>query len=394
MKILLVSHSILPLKGGSSIVTESLAKNFSKDELVVVGNKGVLGGTLDRPSDSPNFYYVNGELNIAGKGRRFLKFFMWFLIPLVIWKIYRIYKKEECNYIIGVYPTIHFLVASYLVSRISRAGFSSYFHNTYLENRQTGVSGWFARKVQPYIFDHSDYIFVMSQGMVDYYHKIYPNNNFLPLVHTFNEYPNQNDTTDNTFEPGKEVYDLVLIGNFNHSNIDATSRLVNLLKDHPKLRVNLFTHVPKAFLEARGIDTDSIIYHGFVSDEEFYPRLMKNDIAILTHGFSGGLAQVEYDTIFPTRTIPLLLSGLPIIAHTPPSAFITRFLKKNECAKVIDTKDGKQILLEIETFINSDMRRYQENAKKVLKMFEGKEVAAFLKDTLSKKENTSNENNL
>ena len=38
MKILLVSWSILPYAGGSSIIVENLAKNFRKEELIVLGS--------------------------------------------------------------------------------------------------------------------------------------------------------------------------------------------------------------------------------------------------------------------------------------------------------------------------------------------------------------------
>ena len=43
MKILMVSWSILPRAGGSSVIVESLAQNFKRDELIVLGGSPVLG---------------------------------------------------------------------------------------------------------------------------------------------------------------------------------------------------------------------------------------------------------------------------------------------------------------------------------------------------------------
>ena len=382
MKILLVSHGILPIKGGASVVTESLAANFSKEEMAVVGNKGLLGKTIERLGDVPNFYYINGELNLGGRGRRFFKFFMWFLLPWVVWRMAQVLKKERCNYILGTYPTIHFLVAACLVAKWTRTGFSCYLHNTYLENRTTGISGWFASKVQPWLFEASDFIFVMSEGMAGYYRKQYKSGKFVPILHTFNEFPPEKAAA---FDPQKEVFQVALIGNFNQSNIDATGRLIRALKNDPRFNLRFYTPVPKVLLKNRGLDVSAIDYQGYVPDEEFQAAIQSNDIVFLTHGFTGGLTEIEYQTIFPTRTIPLLLSGSPLVAHSPPGAFITNFLKKHDCALVIDEASEERIAEAMHQLIEDPnlVDKLIRNAKKTVRMFHGKEVARNLKEQLS-----------
>ena len=47
----------------------------------------------------------------------------------------------------------------------------------------------------------------------------------------------------------------------------------------------------------------------------------------------------EFRTIFPTKTIEYLISGRPILAHSPADAFLTKFLVENDCALVVDRPD-------------------------------------------------------
>ena len=183
----------------------------------------------------------------------------------------------------------------------------------------------------------------MSEGMQSYYEKAYPGvDKFVPLIHTFEEWPVAENPTD--VSATKDRYDFLLIGNFNNSNVEATARLVNALKDEPRINIKMFTRVDKTMLRMRGIDVDAIDYRGFVKQEDFYKELMDNDVCVLTHGFTGGYTRAEYETIFPTRTINFLVSGLPVFAHSPDFSFLTQFLKKYDCAEVVDVADPDVVL--------------------------------------------------
>ena len=58
-------------------------------------------------------------------------------------------------------------------------------------------------------------------------------------------------------------------------------------------------------------------------------ELRQYDVVVLTHGFNGAYGDVEYRTIFPTRAIPMLLSGRPMLVHSPPGAYLTEFFREN-----------------------------------------------------------------
>lgn len=382
MKILLVSASILPQSGGSSVIVENLARNFSRDQMVVLGAKGAFTSSqVNRNSEGPEFYYFFSELSFMGRGARFFDWFRhWRLAPLIK-RIRNVIKEREITHVIGVYPNPFYCLAAARAAKEHGIPFSAYFHNTYVEN--TAISDPSAAGYQEEIFENAKDIFVMSNGMKDFYERKYGLNKFVPLVHTFNQYPDQSTYTG---LPGveKEVYSLVAIGNFNESNLEATRRLIAAIKNNPKYRLSIYTHVPKLLLQNRGMDMNQVIYKGAVHPDQMHTELQEFDICILTHGFKGGYGEIEYETIFPTRTIPLLLSGKPILVHSPKKSFLNRFIADHQCAELIDMPKANQIVDGLDRIISDKI--YQQtlvnNAMKAAGKFYGATVADKLIEVL------------
>jgi len=384
VKILLVSWSTLPALGGSSVVVENLARNFSKEEMVVLGSREAFPKpTPQRHQDGPDFHYFFSELYFFGRGYRYFVWFRkWRFRPLVR-RIKKLIKEEKITHVVGVYPNPFYCYAACLAAREVSIPFSAYFHNTYVDN--VAITAPEARKIQDEIFAEAEAIFVMSKGMQAFYGEKYKLGKFVPLVHTFAEFPPAEQLTG---APGtdKELYKLVAIGNFNESNLDATRRLIAAIKDKPKYQLHLFTHVPLVLLRSRGIDTDAIVYEGFAPDDVFQARLQEFDIAVLTHGFTGGYGEIEYRTIFPTRTIPLLLSGKPLFAHSPAGSFLNDFIVENECAELVDIPEEAAIIKVLDRIADSVARQEEliSAARKTAEQFHGPKVVADWKKQLNK----------
>jgi len=385
MKILLVSYSILPKSGGSSVIVENLAMNFTKDKMIVLGSRGPSNNYLyDRPADGVVFKYFFSELSFFGRGARFFDWFRKIRFRTLINKIKNIISQEKIDHVIGVYPDPFYSLAASIASAELKVSFSSYFHNTYTEN--VAITNPSAHRIQKQIFDSSENIFVMSKGMEAFYEQKYKLGKFLPLVHTFNNYP---DKSLDAGLPGtdKSTYKLVAIGNFNQSNLDATIRFLNAIKGNSKFTLSLYTHVPKLLLQNRGLNTRHFEFKGSVNPDKIHQELQQYDICILTHGFEGGYGEVEYQTIFPTRTIPFLLSGKPILAHSPKGSFLNSFIKEFNCAELIDVADEGEIVTGLNRITNdlNYQKQLIENAAKAAENFYGPSVVEKLKQTLEGK---------
>ena len=182
MKILLVSWSVLPNNGGSSVIVENLASNFSKDEMVVLGSRELIqrNNPIKRKKTGPQFHYFFSELYFFGRGYRYFVWFRKWRFKPLIKKIITIIKQEQIDHVVAVYPNPFYCHAACIAAKELGIPFSSYFHNTYIEN--IAITDPKAIDIQKEIFEYSRHIFVMSKGMEKFYSEKYQLNKFIPLV--------------------------------------------------------------------------------------------------------------------------------------------------------------------------------------------------------------------
>lgn len=380
-KLLFVSWQLKPARGGSVEIAEKLLRNFAADEVAVIGELGLLKRMPTHTSGQPRVRYFRSGFSLFGRGARFFGWFRWLLLGALVRRIVRIAREEQVDCILAVFPDEFFCYAACLAARRLSLPFSTYFHNTYLDNE--AVDQRRGEIIQPALFGDSECIFVMSEGMKRFYVQKYGLSNVVPLVHTFDKYPSLPAPTINDLRE-QETVRVVLFGNFNHSNSEATARFVNAVSSLPQYDVSFYTHVPIPLLRLRGIDTDRINHRGYIDDSQLIDELQQYDIVVLTHGFTGAYGSVEYRTIFPTRTIPMLLCQKPLLVHSPREAFLTDFVREHDCGIVVDEPRDADVVKGLTEIVENPERAAElvRNAKKTVAMFYGPAVSMVLRRTL------------
>jgi glycosyltransferase involved in cell wall biosynthesis len=374
-RILLLSWAIPPGTNGSAIIVGNLARQFAVDEMVIAGEQPLGAPPLRWPDTLPRIHHLATEWPTTRRGGRFRRRAQ---LPLMVLRAVRLAHRSRCTAIVTVFPKEEHLLAGYLTSRWLRIPFFPYFHNTYLENR-AGLEYRFAKWLQPRVFARAAHVLVMSEGMAQYYRRRYPGVPCSALVHSFDE-PVPRYTMPP--EPGVTL-EMVLSGNINEACREAALRVCEVIARTPKSRLTLLSGTAREHLDRLGLLRPGVGLET-VSRDVLVDRLQRADIMVLPHGFSGGLADVEYETIFPTRTIEYLICGRPILAHTPPGCFLTRFLKEHDCALVIDVADGPAIQRGIEELrSNRELRaRLVGNALRAAELFQASRVAGRLRELI------------
>lgn len=383
MKTLIVSQAVPPAARASTVIVANLATQFKGDQVVLAGERPYKKSGDDFSKLRSPVYHVGIALaKWVPRGRRLLQWILWLEFPLVLWRGIRIARRHKVQLIVTVFPNEYYLFLGYLIAKFTSTHFVPWYHNTYLENR-TGLSRIIASWLQPKVFKRAPFVFVMSEGMVDFYREKYPNVDFKALTHSF-DIPSLEEGEINHNINDKNCLSLAFAGTLNHTCYDATKSFHTALNgtDH---YVNYYTKVPKSIFEKLGISGKNMVYKGLVPLQELGTRLSEADFCLITHGFTGGLSDAEYETIFPTRLVPLLYSGKPIIAHCPSSSFLAKFLIKHDCALVITEKDPYHIQLSLQNLANDSNRRKQlvSNAFRVCKMFTKQNVASHFRNCIT-----------
>jgi hypothetical protein len=379
MRIVFVTWGLPPQLNGSAVIMANLALQFSPEE-VVLASERPSGPRPPRSNTLPHrLHYIMNEWSWPRRGQRFIHWIRWFWLPVVICRLVLIIRREKCNAVLGVFPNEFYLSAAYFAALISKTRFFAYFHNTYLENR----SGWkrlFARWLQPRVFSKARTVFVMSEGMCTYLAPKYPKIEFVPLVHSFNESIDAISPPGMLHQPAR----LAFVGNLNASNVDAMRRFAEIINRRKDCVVTVFSSTPVWFFERVGVCGPAFRYTQAPYDQ-ITSAIREQDILLLPHGFEGGLAEAEYLTIFPTRTLTYLLGGRPILAHTPPHAFLTHWLRRNMCAEIVDKASSKDLEAALDRLLTDASYRIElvKAGFEALSQFSAPSVAALLRKHIS-----------
>lgn len=360
----------------------------------------IIGGSTLRNSGFSNYDGVNykrlfSEMNWKGHGARFFALFRWIWFPVFFIKALRFAKGERTSCVLVCFPDEYFLLAGWLIAKYLNLPLYSYFHNTYTDNRN-GFSLLFGRWLQKNVFRDSIKIFTMSDGMNEYFSLKYPKikNKLIVLPHTFNNNSDSLNTWQESSKAAGPPYRFVLIGTLNQSNMEASLRLVSFFKKNSNLyNLDIYSSSNDQLLKIKyGLELNApgVRHCGFVSQDKVDEVLQQYDACLLTHGFTGQYTPVEYQTIFPTRTIPLLRSGKPILAHSPEGSFLNKFILQYDCAELVASKDETALHRAFErvTVDQNRISELKENQVIALDLFYGPDIAIMLKEVIFKGENS------
>ncbi len=335
-KMLVVSWSLPPALVGSSQIINSLARQFNREEMILAGElwPGLESNRWnDEKGKKPSINFIHKQWPW-----RFKKTFRLFILPVVWWRLSLLIRRTHPQQIFAIYPSEYYLFLGWLAAKWFRLPLTTYFHNTYLENRR-GIKRYFANWLQPRVFRDSLRVFVMSEGMRSVLQPKYPEVIFLPLIHTY-----ETPVSHLTREPEvKEPLNIAFMGSLNDSNREAFSRIPAVLAAFPTCQFTTYSGNRDADFSAIGVSGLNV-RHKRVAFDEVVQALRQHDVLFFPHGFTGGLKPIEYQTIFPTRTIPYLLSGIPIVAHSPPDAYLTKWLKEKNCAEVVEVPEADALV--------------------------------------------------
>ena len=334
-------------KSGSGIILKMYLSKLNNDQINIISEK-----TSNEDKDrSRNIIFFRNPITFFKKGTRFIRPIIYFFIfPYYIFRSLMLsYKNTET--ILAIYPNNIFLILGYIISILKGKKLNIWMHNLYADNTST-YTKFIHNKIEKLIFKKSKKIFVISEALKNHYEIKYQLNNIHILRHGFKRSsisPLQTFTKKN-----KRKNKLCITGTLNASNLEATNRILSILVEKHDFIIDIYgNNSPSIFnLELR--NSKKISFKGFLSDKSFFSKISNYDFHILTHGFYGYFSEAEYKTIFPTRVIPLLNSGIPIIAHCPKECFLSDELIKYQAAYVINSNIEQEINLKLKNIFDID----------------------------------------
>lgn len=380
-KIMIVSWGVFPGTGASSILTHNLGQ-YLGEKCVIVGEQS----TKSDDWDTPKYQLIHLTTNLLrkSKGERIHKFLS-FRRNLKI--VCGLIEDHQPDYILCPFPDEYFLNLGRVSAKKYNVKFLPWFHNTYVENRE-GILKVLAKKLQKRVFEDAHVVLTISEGLTQYYRSAHPSLRFETMLHPFDV-----EQAIERSEPrgrSKKIM-IAYTGGLNESCREAAVRCAMWITCNADMELHIFGEANAKLFGRYGVPVEKAVIHGFLSEKEFRSRLSSCDILLVPHGFSGERSDVEYNTIFPTRTIQLLTIGKPILVNSPPRAAYTRWMSDSRSAYVLQSDIEEDFLSAVQS-LSIDKGLIQElvqNAYTLSRRYSTKSVVHSLVSLLGDIDGTS-----
>ena len=369
MKILFLTTHYPPNNTGAAVVMKNLIKGIDKS---LVGGVVTHANTFNDDKetiDSTEIFYIFHLAQLFNIRIRY--FIRYILFYFELRKINKIVVEKRITHLVTVYPDLDFLELGLKCSkRFPEIKFIPYLHDTVYEGLKNRFFSKRAFKVQNEILKGKN-ILVMSEGMKDLFKRKY-NVKTIPILHSFNEeikYKNYDlsDSKNSVFWGGS-IYSI---------NKNTALRIHKSIKKY-NTNLKLSSANKVSNLIKMGFDEKFFEILPFLSRDKYLKLLSEQKALLLGIDFpdESSIDEDELSTIFPTKTIEYLISGKPIIAHCPENYFLSKFLKENDCALVVNTRDINKMSQVINDYFNNKslMKKHIKNAYETAKIFKAKNV--------------------
>lgn len=355
-KLLVVSRKFPPSIGGSQLVMRNLFTFFSPEEYMVCHdderinvNQGNEFTYHELRIDFPHFIRkILGSLLIP---------LYIFLIPIIVYKLLRLHKKEKIGKCLINYPDPFFSVAGYIFSRVANIEYFLYFHDLFSEAQKKYtrvVQKLLAEVFERQMIRKTQNFMVISEGLRDFYEEKY---NIRPTVlpHSIDlSILNQNPLVEKKMHSLPKITRIVYSGGVYDDQYDAILAFVKAIKNSDlNIKFVISSKSPRKYFEKIGIADENTEVVFFENDEDVFRLQKQADILYLPLAFESP-APLEVKMAIPTKIFEYIASMRPILVHCPADSFLSEFCRKNKIGYVFNTKEEKDILLCIEKLTNRD----------------------------------------
>ena len=368
----MISASAPPKISGTATVMFELLRHFPLDSAVLV----TLG---DNPSTSRDDRQL--RLRTIKPATNFAGAFRLFLVPLTAFLILHRLRsmKVKINNILGIFPSLDFLLVSVLLSKLLRVKLFVYLHDCIEETATLPIEKQISRIAEYLTFKCSAKVYSISDCMKEYYkskgfrtetlpHGIDSSSIRCPSIRYRSARPK-----------------VGFAGMIYATNEDAIKELVaakNLLKGGFELHFAT-TLWSIGRLKDMGVSHEIETAHTYGSRDEVLDLLADCDILFLPMSFSSKHRK-DLVSIFPTKVTDYWLAQRPIIVYGSSDYAFTRKASEDGYAKVITQRGPEHIARAIEELRSSSILQdslVRASQRMILK-HESKTIARKLMDDL------------
>jgi glycosyltransferase involved in cell wall biosynthesis len=360
----IVNYWVPPILYGSAGKVYRLFIHLPLDNYcVVTSSPGAASEIPDGGKKLPcRYHHLPSEWRrIPVCGGWFREFTLWLNLWLKVIQrarnIRRVLLRERCRCAVTFTGECEDLPASFLAAKMAGCLFCLVIDDDYINQWTEAHKKWLSRQVGPFAVKHCDALFFVSESLREAYKRRYGVSGEVlhtPTLEGVGEAPAE-------IPIGRENGEIKIIfsGTVYELNADMVSAVLKAaaLAAEWRVKVHLYTWQTRDQLSAMGVKGEFVL-HKTESVDALLNIQRQSDILLLGLGFNPQHKDLV-KTSFPSKLTDYLVSGRPILAVLPPESCAADFLRKNQCAHVVESADPLEIAEGISHIVRNDAYRVQ-----------------------------------
>lgn len=349
LHVTIISRSLPPMVIGTPIILHNLFSEFK-------GRLSAIGGWQTGAKIDPEFslntkevFYFKSSIQLVQRflQGRFKYHTLFFLKAFIKRKL----KTLKPDIVFATIPDPIYLVASYLCCKELDLPLIIHIHDLWMENAQSKTALKFAQKWEPLIYQNADLFCVTTLAQQQLYADKYDIESvYLPhtIKDEFLDFSQQ--------KLSKEQRNKIVItytGNVSRSlNLDALQIFIQALNFLPKqYYFRLFTSLSKDQLKEKNLYHERVSL-AWVNKKDVIEELRNSDLLYLPLSFDEKNRK-EIETVFATKTLDYLVSGTPILLHTPHYSYHKKLVESDEWALLSEAQEPQKLASQIIEFMEN-----------------------------------------
>jgi hypothetical protein len=253
-------------------------------------------------------------------------------LPVLVAQICRRINKLRPDCILAVYAHSHWIMATWMASRLTGVPLLYYVHDTFLEQTNRRKNSRFARWLDRRALS-SARVLVLHPYLADYYRRRYGIE--CTVLRQIVRHPAMP-----AHQPDLAAKQIVIgfSGAIYDNNRRQLAELTEVVERNPRLRLKLWTDASPDELEARGIRGQRVEI-GYEADyERLLSHLTSCDLLYLPLAFfdTPRVTTQSLQYAFPTKSLDYLVCGRSVLVHCPNNFELSQFFAGHNCGHVLN----------------------------------------------------------
>lgn len=344
----IVSRSLPPMVIGTPIILYNL---FSEYKGKISGIGGHLWeAKIDKSISLP--FYMQAYFKSNNKYiQRLIEKFQFYLFPLIRLFVEKQLRKQSPDIVFAVFPNPIYFVAAFLGAKKLNLPFVAHIHDLWEENASSKKELIFAKYWENKILNQADKVYCTTSSQVNWYKKKY-GIQALDLPHTIRD-QDIKEVSDKIKQKNDNVI-ITYTGNVNKVlNLDTVQLLIKAIDYLPENYIFKFlVSFDRPTLERFDLYHERCQY-SWTSKEESKNILKSSDLLFLPLSFKES-NKPEVKSVYATKTLDYLISGIPIFVCSPIYAHHNELAKKEGWGHVFESNAPKLLAKEIQKVIQNN----------------------------------------